>query len=159
MNRLVVLPFLIGCLFMAGADAQPEPSRAPVPVPVRPIAEVSTWERLQIALTRAFIPGVKVLAPLYAYDIALACDERYEITQHEGSAALVAISAGAEASYYATVADAVEAARDQGLCDSGAKWQFATTNPLDGDVEEAGRYISRDVELVEEAVRWEPNRR
>lgn len=159
MTRLLVFTSLVGCLFVSAAGAQPEPVR----VPVRPVAEVSTWERVQIALTRALIPGAKVIAPLYAYDIALACDERYAderraIGEHEGSAALVDIGAGAVASYYPTAAEAVAAARDLDVCDSGAEWQFATTTPLEVGVVEEGRYITRQVEQVEAALA-EPNGR
>jgi len=112
---------------------------------------------LQIALTRALIPGAKVIAPLYGYDIALACDERYAderraLGKHEGSVALVDIGAGAVASYYPTASDAVAAARDLAVCESDAEWQFATTVPLEVGVAEQERYITRHVEQVEAAL-------
>jgi hypothetical protein len=159
---------LLGILLAPSAGAQnittPATQRI-ADVVVRPVSEVGTLERVTIALTRAFIPGAKTFAPLYAYGRELACSDSRDtneiVMNHRGPAALVYDDKGvSRARYHKTTELAIKDAMSSGLCndDSDTMWFFATTYPLDSDdIEEEQRYISRDVEQVDRQLGARPD--
>ncbi len=159
---------LLGVLLAPSAGAQDSANPATqgfADVVVRSVSEVGTLERVTIALTRAFVPGSKSFAPLYAYGRELACgasgDTNETVTNHRGPAALVYDDEGVtRARYHKTTELAIKDAWSSGLCrdDSDTTWFFATTYPLDSDdVEEEQRYISRDVEQVDRQLDARPD--
>lgn len=159
---------LLGLLLAPSAGAQnfANPAAQGIEdVVVRPVSEVGTLERVTIALTRAFIPGSKTFAPLYAYRPELACadsgDTNETVINHPGPAALVYDDKGvSRARYHKTTELAIRDAVSSGLCkdDSDRTWFFATTSPLDSDdIEELQRYISRDVEQVDRQLDARPD--
>lgn len=144
----VALP-LLGAVLATSVAAQAR--KVPVEgILVRPVGDVSTLERLQIAVTHALIPGSKVIAPLYAYDpSAFRLSEQRSF---DGPAAIVVDrdSEGIRAFYYPTIVDAINAMdKDSKFQNKEVKTFLATTYPLEGEFEEKGRYLSRDIEGIE----------
>lgn len=146
------LLLLLGVLLVPCAEAQ-DPTEG---IPVRPVRDVGTLERLGIAVRHALVPGSKVIAPLYAYNRGLACRETplEQLGKHDGSAAIVAKQDKATvAFYYRTVDEAITAAKKDGWCEKDVTWHLATTYPLDSDIKEEERYLSQDVERIEARLR------
>ena len=144
---------MLGALFTAGIAAQD--LQALNGVIVRPTIEVGFAEQLELAARRALVPGAKVAAPLHAYSRDLACEDARlgALLGHRGSAAIVVqLGDYTIALYRPTVDDAVTYARQAWCNRTDADWYLATTYPLNG-VEEAGHYLSRDVERIEEQLR------
>lgn len=141
----VVLTFLLA----SGARAQD-------PIPVRPIGDVTTLERVGIAVARALVPGSRVIAPLYAYDGDIACDSASDghdsLGEHDGHAAIVSRESRIVAYYYRNTTDAVAAAQ-QRWCNDQSDWLFATSRSLGGEAQEVERYITRDVKRVDAQLR------
>ena len=155
---------LLGVLLVQGACAQDSANASrqrTADVVVRPVSDVGTIERLTIALTRAFIPGSKVFSPLYAYGREPACsetgDSRETMLSHVGPAALVYDDNGVtRARYHQTTELAIKDAVSSGWCkdDSVTTWSLATTYPLASDeIEEQQRYLSRDVDQIDQQLR------
>lgn len=129
-------------------------------IPVRSIEDVAWTEKVGMLLERVLVPTRQVAAPLYAYDSSVACerDLRTLLAGNDGAAAILVDFENADsrpvALYRPSVEDAVRYAESR-LCgngDASLPWYFATTHPL-GGIEEKGRYLSRDVERVEQKLR------
>ena len=149
----------LAILLAPGAGAEDPASASPqgtADVIVRPVSDVSTIERVTIALTRAFVPGSRVFSPLYAYGRELACNDtgrsKETVLKHRGPAALVYDDNGVtRARYHQTTALAIKDAESNGWCsnDSIPTWSLATTYPLESDdIKEEQRYLSREVERI-----------
>ena len=127
-------------------------------VPVQRVEDVGPLEQFSIVLERAFVPGLKILAPLYAYDgHTLICDG--EIGQSglasagDGWAAIVLPQPQPVAYFHENVREAQLAAL-QDWCNSEVDWQFATPERLDiQDVELEQRYLSREIRRIAEQLR------
>lgn len=124
-------------------------------IPVRRVSDVGNLERLQIAVTRALIPGSKVIAPLYAYDFGDLRDQK-ELQQELGNSGPAAVvvdmrSRGIHAFYYQNIGQAIEAMENDSRFQNNEDrtLHLATTYPLEGGFTETGRFLSRDVERVE----------
>lgn len=100
------------------------------------------------------------VAPLHAYDPDIICQgeghDLLPLAAHRGSAAiLVTTDTGGDALaiYRPTALDLATDARRH-WCDAANRmdWQFATTYPLN-DLDENGRYVSWEVDLVDERLR------
>lgn len=122
-------------------------------IAVRSVEEVGNLERLEMAVKRALIPGVRVFYPLYAYDRDLVCDEDQSelLIDHDGPAAIITRRNGVAIAYYRrSVDEALATVERDGWCDrSGEEWQVATVYPLGGDLQEQERYLSREVGRIE----------
>jgi len=133
---------------VASAAGQPA-ERA---VPVRSVDEISTMERVGMALRRALIPGSRVFFPFYAYDIVCGENPREELATYSGPAFIVAAreDGSTTAYYYPSANEALDAVELGGWCErDGERRHLATEHPLSADFPEGGRYLSRDVGRIE----------
>ena len=133
---------------------------------VRDARDITTFEQLMIVTRKALAPLAPAdVTPLHAYDGKLACGDDQLLRQFSprdsryGPAALVAAydtNREAEAWYFPTPYEAISAARLIGWCDAGqddaGQRYFATTYPIDEDVEGFGeperRFMSMEADLV-----------
>ena len=146
---------VLGILLALGVAAQ-VPDSLEDGIPVRRVSEVGTLEQLQIAVTRALIPGSKVIAPLFAYDPKSLSDlvrENPQQNDEYGPAAIVVDmgSGGIHAFYYSTIKRAIEAIEKDSRFQNSVtdEYHLAITYPLKGGFKETGRFLTRDVERVE----------
>lgn len=133
-------------------------------VHVRSLEDVRWTEKVGMLLERVLVPTRKVAAPLYAYDKNVACesDQRTILAGYDGVAAILVDFDTENSMPVALYRPTVEAAVDSALrlewCDGSAAegappiWYFATEYPL-GGIEERGRFLSRDIEEVDEQIR------
>ena len=181
-NRFAIGVLVLAALLASAAPAQDHGASDSAPqdsaaqnleilegVEVRHTSEVPVSEKLGIILRRALVPTARLVAPLYAYPNEIACDDVNldRLVGHEGSAAIVvpipaSDEGGREAKgggsgttvalYRPTVTDAVRDARKSWCPQDDRLWYFATTYPLDVDIQ-AEYYLSRNVKRIDEQLR------
>lgn len=145
----IIGALLLAVLSVSAAEGQE-------PIPVRRVEDIGALERFSIVLERAFVPGLKILAPLYAYDGSALCDGTlqplHSASSVDGWAAIIVPGPRPLAYFHRSVSDA-EAVAVQDWCSQGeTDWQFATPSPIpDETVTE--RYLSREVERIAEQLR------
>ena len=143
-QRSIIGAFLLVVLSVGIATGQ---------VPVRRVEDVGALEKVSIVLERAFVPGLKILAPLHAYDGTIICNsDQIDIVSlaGEGWAAIVLPESQPLAYFHESVSEA-QAVAMRDWCDSETSWQFATPTALP-DVEPVQRYFSRDIERIAEEI-------
>lgn len=128
-------------------------------VSVQPSESIGFVSKMTLLLRYAFLQRPNI-TPLHAYDPDIICRgdgaSLLQLAAHGGSAAILVIpdSGGdALAIYRPTALDVATDAR-QHWCDADSRvnWQFGTTYPLN-TWNETGRYVSSEVDLIDERLR------